>query len=98
MTTGYCEPVLKVECCRHQAQPARANTVATILASRKVSDEVQVYLEGFAVLQAQGGQSIADDDTQVLPLLKGCANPLCIAPAPSTHTHGLSLLLDAKVC
>lgn len=52
-----------------------------------------MYLEGFAVLQAQSGQGIADDDTQVLPLLKGCANTLCIAPATSTHTNILSLLL-----
>ncbi len=87
------QPALKGECSAHQAQPARSNTIATMLALRQILYELQVYLEGFAVLQAQSGQGIADDDTQVLPLLKGCANTLCIAPATSTHTNILSLLL-----
>ena len=52
-----------------------------------------MYLEGFAILQAQSGQGIADDDTQVLPLLKGCPYALCIAPATSTHTRTCLLLL-----
>ncbi len=59
--------------------------------------EVQVYLEGFAILQTQSGQGIADDDTQVLPLLKGCANALCIAPATSTHTQ-IESSPDVKAC
>lgn len=56
-----------------------------------------MYLEGFAVLQAQSGQGIADDDTQVLPLLKGCANALCIAPTTSTHKQ-IESSSDKKVC
>ena len=66
-----------------------SSTARHVIATEGASKwTVRRHLESLAILQTQGSQSVADDDSQISALFKSCTDTTSIAPAAVIDRQG----------